>query len=181
MALEGILTADGSEQLVVDIIGAVRFSGYISLSAMKDNDIVVLRQYVKLLQDWEKYDQISYADAQDKPIIYFTPKGMTLKITLQQSAGDFRDFSYKFVEELALPTAEENASAVWDRLLTFHQIAGTAGYALSKILKIQTGRWKIDKNQMFIYDSDGVTPLLTFNLFQDGVPAEFNPDERIPV
>jgi hypothetical protein len=33
------------------------------------------------------------------------------------------------------------------------------------IRKVETGRWKITANQMIFYDEDGITPLLTFNLY----------------
>jgi hypothetical protein len=38
---------------------------------------------------------------------------------------------------------------------------------LSDVWKIETGRWKIDtaSKQMTFYDSDGLTPLYTFNLY----------------
>ena len=53
---------------------------------------------------------------------------------------------------------------------------------VSLIKKIEEGRWKIVNNQMIFYDSDGVTPLRTFNLFdKEGAPTETEPFERNPV
>ena len=53
---------------------------------------------------------------------------------------------------------------------------------VSLIRKIEEGRWKIVNNQMIFYDSDGVTPLKTFNLFdKEGAPTEVEPFERNPV
>lgn len=47
------------------------------------------------------------------------------------------------------------------------------------IKKVETGRWKIVSNQMIFYDSDGTTPLLTFNLYDDGgLPSMENVFER---
>lgn len=51
-----------------------------------------------------------------------------------------------------------------------------------KLDKIFTGRWKIVNNQMIFYDSDGLTPLLTFDLKdQLGDPTVIAAFERLPV
>lgn len=53
--------------------------------------------------------------------------------------------------------------------------------AIILIKKLQTGKWKIENNQLIMYDEDGVTPLLTFNLYdKDGQPSEINVYERVP-
>ena len=50
------------------------------------------------------------------------------------------------------------------------------------IRKIQTNRWKIEDNQLIIFDDDGVTPLKIFNLKDKyGNPSEVNVYEREPV
>lgn len=42
---------------------------------------------------------------------------------------------------------------------------------LELVRKIEAGNWEIVNDQMIFYDSDGVTPLLTFNLLDDsGLP-----------
>jgi len=47
--------------------------------------------------------------------------------------------------------------------------------------KIQTNRWKIENNQLIIYDDDGETPLLVFDLKDKlGQPTEINVFERVP-
>jgi len=49
------------------------------------------------------------------------------------------------------------------------------------IKAVETGRWKIENNQMVFYD-DGGSPLLTFNLFDDsGAGSMENVFERVPV
>jgi len=53
--------------------------------------------------------------------------------------------------------------------------------SLVKMRKIHTNRWKIENNQLIIYDDDGVTPLLKFNLKDKlGRPTEINVWEREP-
>jgi hypothetical protein len=76
------------------------------------------------------------------------------------------------------------ATAVWDKALADHDTIGTFGRAMNHVYKIETGRWKIDTtaNTMTFYDSDGLTPLITFNL-KDATGAAASDDvyERDPV
>lgn len=55
---------------------------------------------------------------------------------------------------------------------------------IAMLYKIETGRWKIIANQMIFYDTDGTTPLLTFDLKDSaGAPTMVAEDivERTPV
>jgi len=53
---------------------------------------------------------------------------------------------------------------------------------VSKLLKIETGRWKIENNQLFIYDSDETTILYKFDLKDKfGHPSDKDVFEREPV
>lgn len=50
------------------------------------------------------------------------------------------------------------------------------------VKQIESGRWKIVNNQMVFYEDDGVTPLLTCNLYNSaGLPAMEDIYERDPV
>jgi hypothetical protein len=50
------------------------------------------------------------------------------------------------------------------------------------ILKVETGRWRIVDNQMIFYDTNGTTPLYTFDLKDiNGMPSNVNIFERDPV
>jgi len=52
---------------------------------------------------------------------------------------------------------------------------------LTKVRKIQTNRWKIENNQLVIFDDDQTTPLLKFDLYdKEGNPSEVNVFERRP-
>jgi hypothetical protein len=47
--------------------------------------------------------------------------------------------------------------------------------------QIDAGRWRIVDNQMVFYSEDGVTPLRTFDLFdENGQPTMTQPFERVP-
>ncbi len=63
--------------------------------------------------------------------------------------------------------------------------AGSGGDATAAnqllLIKILTNKWEVTGNQLIMYDDDGTTPLYTFDLTQDGIPTEFNPDLRDPV
>ena len=97
----GTITADGSEQTIAEIDETVRISGYISLSNMQAGDTVVIRQYMKINASYEKYKEESYSDSQSEPLIYVQPKEIasSTKITIQQTAGVYRDFDYEFIKE----------------------------------------------------------------------------------
>ena len=51
---------------------------------------------------------------------------------------------------------------------------------ITKIRKIESNRWKITSNQLTIYEDDGVTPYLVFNLKNNGIADGTSPDERVP-
>ena len=52
---------------------------------------------------------------------------------------------------------------------------------ISNIKKYELNRWKIINNQFIVYENDGSTPLLTFNLLDGaGNPTSTNPAERTP-
>lgn len=54
--------------------------------------------------------------------------------------------------------------------------------AATIIKKFQTNRWKVVSNQLIIYDDDGTTPYVTFNLFDsNGSPTTTKIFERVPV
>jgi len=53
---------------------------------------------------------------------------------------------------------------------------------ISTVHKVETGRWRIINNQMIFYDTNGSTPILTFNLKDsNSQPASTNVTERIPI
>lgn len=53
---------------------------------------------------------------------------------------------------------------------------------LEFIRKIEQGRWRIVNEQMVFYDSDGLSPILTFDLKDiNGLPSNVNIFERKPV
>lgn len=78
--------------------------------------------------------------------------------------------------------SSHNAGDVWDVDVTSHDSGDKAGKHLLQMSKIESGRWKMVGNQFIIYDTDEVTPLLTFNLKDlAGDPSMTNVYERDPV
>lgn len=77
----------------------------------------------------------------------------------------FADMAADITSAGELVTPESCAIAVWNRLLSSHVTAGTAGKILSDIHEIEIGRWQIDADQLILYKSDNVTEIARFNLF----------------
>lgn len=48
------------------------------------------------------------------------------------------------------------------------------------IRKIEQNRWKISSNQFIVYDDDGTTPYLTWDLLKNGIADSDAPNERTP-
>ena len=96
----------------------------------------------------------------------------------------------------SVPTADQNASAVWSKFLSNSQTAentllsagsagdpwiadldsygsGTAGKVMALMSKILRNKSVTNPNtgQMTVYDDDGVTPLLVANLYEDSAGA----------
>lgn len=101
--VNGTLTADGSEQLVASLSGLNRLMGYISLKNMAGGDTVIIREYmiIGVGGPYEEYHEITYSDVQSEPLVYIKTKPIQFnaKITLQQTAGGFRNFEYDFMKE----------------------------------------------------------------------------------
>ena len=98
---EGVLNANGEEQVVTEITETSQFSGYISLSNLQTEEGVTLRQYIKLLDTYEKYAEEVYSGIQAFPMVCFAPKNLVsfgCKVTLEQTSGSFRSFRYKFIK-----------------------------------------------------------------------------------
>lgn len=97
----GELVADGSEQPVLEISKAGRFSGYVTLRNMLAGDTVVMKQYFKVGGQYDVYWAETYTGAQENPVQYVTPKESVsgMKVTLEQSAGTLRTFPFEFIVE----------------------------------------------------------------------------------
>ena len=102
LVVEGILTADGSEQTLVEDVLLSNLSGFISLALMEAGDIITIRQYVNIGSGYRLYADETYNDAQIQPAVYITSKtsNTQMKITLQQTAGTYRQFAYEFNREV---------------------------------------------------------------------------------
>lgn len=99
----GSLVADGTEQTLLEHVGAGRIAGYVDLHGMQEGDVVAIRQYMKLTSEgaYRKYAEEQYSGVHAIPIIYITPKesDFGVKITLRQTAGPMRAYEYNFLKE----------------------------------------------------------------------------------
>ena len=176
----GTITADGTEQDLLNSVVVAKFTGWISLANMAAGDTLIIRQYQYIESVKTLYKDESYNDAQSEPAIYITPKisASQIVVSIEQTAGVYRDYLYEFEAETSLSQAD---------ILSDATPFNGADIALMKadielIKKVESGRWKIVNNQMIFYDDDDLTPLLTFNLTnKGGTPTETTVYERTPV
>ena len=96
----GTLTADGTEQTLLEKDSMGTFEGWIDLSNMASGDVTVIKVYAKLKSggSYRQYDSASYSGAQTNPALHVSalPASYGVKVTLTQSAGVNRDYDYKF-------------------------------------------------------------------------------------
>ncbi len=61
-------------------------------------------------------------------------------------------------------------------------VSGLISKSIEDLLKFENNRWKIEANQLIIYDDDGTTAIRTFDLKDAaGNPTSDSPYERVPV
>ena len=100
----GTLTADGSEQTVVERTAIGTLEGHIDLFNMQAGDTVVIKEYIMLKTGgtYRLYDSATYSNAQAKPNIHVVklPAKYGVKVTLQQTAGVNRTYDYNFFREV---------------------------------------------------------------------------------
>lgn len=97
---EGSITANGTEQTVIELSELVTIYGWIDLSSMSSGDTVIIRYYVRIEAGGalRKYAEETFINAQANPMIRFPPVTARygIKITLQQTSGTFKSFKYQF-------------------------------------------------------------------------------------
>lgn len=100
---KGSLTADGSEQTLLEFTGYGRIFGNVDMSNMVAGDVMIIRQYLKVRSNepYRMYDDATYSGVQPKSLLYVTPKetSVALKVTLQQTAGPYRRYLNDFMCE----------------------------------------------------------------------------------
>lgn len=100
----GTLTADGTEQDVVELTILGSLEGWIDLANMQAGDTITIREYAKLKSGgtYRLYDSATYSNVQSKPALHVVklPAKYGIKVTLQQTAGTNRDYDYNFFKEV---------------------------------------------------------------------------------
>jgi hypothetical protein len=100
---KGTLIADGTEQTLIEFVGVGIVSGHVDLQNMDEGDTVIIRQYIKVKDDGEykKYAEETYTGVQTSPVVHITPKAVdvAMKVTLQQTTGNYKSFDYNFIKE----------------------------------------------------------------------------------
>ena len=98
---EGTVTANGSEQTIVERTDNVTFwlEGWIDLSNLNAGDSVVVREYVRIKSggNYRKYAEKQYLGVQVLPAlrVLTLPSRYGIKITIHQTSGTYRSFDYQ--------------------------------------------------------------------------------------
>ena len=100
---EGSITADGTEQEVAEVLSdsPVKLMGWINLDNMDLGDKVTIKTYAKNQAGVYKTHAVElYADVLEQPMVNLMQKVTeAYKITLQQTAGTYRSYDYRFYKE----------------------------------------------------------------------------------
>jgi len=99
---EGTLTADGTEQDIINTTVEGAYEGYIDLTNMASGDEVRIRVYIQINSVGalrKVYDQ-NFIGGQDPPLCYIHRRTARYgyRVTLQQVAGTYRSFDYQITQ-----------------------------------------------------------------------------------
>jgi len=110
------------------------------------------------------------------------PDGSEVTITLQENTEE-RRYEARFLETQQIGTYFVTVGTN----IGGNPVEAKTSFFVGKvetdiIRKVLTNNWEIKDNQLIIYDDDGVTPLLKFNLYDKlGQPTEMNVYKRVRV
>ncbi|RLC82429.1 MAG: hypothetical protein DRJ03_19065 [Chloroflexi bacterium] len=94
----GRITLDGTEQTLFESTELAEYFGYVFLNNLEDGDTVVIRVYIRDVEDSKYYlaDEKSFSNAQAIPVVRITNVigKVGIKITIQQTAGTYRDVDH---------------------------------------------------------------------------------------
>lgn len=105
---QGTISADGTEQDILDSSSVGRISGWLSLSNMQAGDTLVVKLYEYIEGNKTLYDSGTYSGAQSSPAIYFPQKvsASRMVISIEQTAGTNRDYDYEFDLEISMAQSD---------------------------------------------------------------------------
>ncbi len=105
--IDDSVNADGNEQTILEITADKLkiIDGWISVNAMDTDDKLTLRTYHDFNDGGYVVHAVEdYEDAQSKSAIYVVARmfklGAKYKITIQQTAGTYRNYPFMFFEEV---------------------------------------------------------------------------------
>ena len=94
----GSTTMDGTEQVIFESTELGEYSGYIFLDKMESGDTIVVRVYIKDVNDdtYKLWLEDSYSDALATPVLRMEPiiGKVGIKVTLQQTAGSYKTVTH---------------------------------------------------------------------------------------
>jgi hypothetical protein len=96
----GSTTLDGTEQVLFESTELGEYSGYVFLEKLVSGDTVVIRVYVKDVNDdtYKKWLEDSYGGVVPCPALRMEPVigKVGIKITAQQSAGSYKAITHQW-------------------------------------------------------------------------------------
>lgn len=98
--------ADGTEQTILEVTADKLkvLYGWISVNAMDTDDKLTIRTYHDFNGGYVVHAVEGYEDAQAKSAIYVVDRmfklGAKYKVTIQQTAGTYRNYPFLFFEEV---------------------------------------------------------------------------------
>jgi hypothetical protein len=95
----GVLTADGTQQVIFNNTGSGIFMGYLDMRNMLLGDNILVSEYILVNGNYDLYYDQNYIGVQLDAVLRITPKESTtgVRVTVQQIAGAFRQFAYQFI------------------------------------------------------------------------------------
>lgn len=100
------VNADGNEQIILEVTADKLkvIDGWISVNAMDTDDKLTIRTYHDFGGGYVVHAVEDYEDAQAKSAIYVVDRmfklGAKYKVTIQQTAGTYRNYLFMFFEEV---------------------------------------------------------------------------------
>jgi len=105
---------------------------------------------------------------------------LTAILTAMKGAG-WTDETLKAIKDAVDVNGNDIDDAINNQTIMDGKL-NTIGTDLTYVKQKESGRWKIENNQLTYYEDDGTTVLRRFNLFNSrGLPTNQNPYERVPV
>ena len=132
-------------------------------------------------------DDIDFSDTMKASLNTEVDNALNTQIPADPTVGSVNDvlgetYAAAVIAAAGSVTIEGDVADLQDTVDAVQDSIDTAQTDLTYVKQKESGRWKIENNQLTYYEDDGTTVLRQFNLFNSrGLPTNQNPYERVPV